>query len=289
MFNPTDLVIQSFVKTLSDKYTKTFGSLDSSNAEIIAWAGTMALEIIADTDALYHNLEHTIHVTLVGQEILGGKHLKEGGVTPKDWTHFVISLLCHDIGYLKGVCRGDDVQNMTFVTGVDEPKTITLARGATDAALTKYHVDRGKLFVRERFSNSLGGGIDPELIAANIELTRFPVPKDGDHDGTTDYPGLVRAADLMGQMSDPKYLKKIPALYHEFAETGEAKKNGWNSPQDVAEGYPAFFWKGVLPYVTPALYYLQQTQMGKLYTNNLLSGVFRAQFLQDLQGEKATL
>src|SRR5215469_12457381 len=45
--------------------------------------------------------------TLVGQEILRGKHISEGGVTPRDWLHFIISLLCHDIGYVRGVCRGD--------------------------------------------------------------------------------------------------------------------------------------------------------------------------------------
>jgi len=284
-FNLTDVVIQAFVKTLSSCYRKVFGSLEPQNGEILEWAGTMALEIIADTDALYHNLEHTIHVTSVGQEILVGKHFKEGGVTPRDWLHFVISLLCHDIGYIKGVCRDDNISTMTFATGVAEPKFVTIPRGSTDAALTKYHVDRGKLFVRERFSSTLlaGGTLDPAIIAANIELTRFPVPHDGDHDNTTDYPGLVRAADLMGQMSDPKYLLKIPALYHEFVETGEAAKNGWTSPQDVSEGYPTFFSKGVLPYIKPSLQYLQHTQMGKQYANNLLAGVFRAQFTASLQ------
>ncbi|HBB33823.1 MAG TPA: metal-dependent phosphohydrolase, partial [Cyanobacteria bacterium UBA9273] len=56
------------------------------------------------SDALYHNVEHTILVTLVGQEILRGKHIRDGGVSCEDWLHFIISLLCHDIGYVKGVC-----------------------------------------------------------------------------------------------------------------------------------------------------------------------------------------
>lgn len=34
------------------------------------------------------------------------------------------------------------------------------------------------------------------------------------------YPGLVQAADLIGQLSDPRYLKKISALFYEFQETG---------------------------------------------------------------------
>jgi len=65
------------------------------------------LENIANSDAAYHDMNHTIMVTLVGQEILLGKHTSEGGVRPRDWLHFMISLLCHDIGYVRGVCRGD--------------------------------------------------------------------------------------------------------------------------------------------------------------------------------------
>jgi hypothetical protein len=27
--------------------------------------------------------------------------------TPRDWLHFIVSLLCHDIGYVRGVCLSD--------------------------------------------------------------------------------------------------------------------------------------------------------------------------------------
>ena len=47
-------------------------------------------------------------VTLVGQEILRGKHVSVGGISPRDWLHFIISLLCHDIGYVRGICQGDE-------------------------------------------------------------------------------------------------------------------------------------------------------------------------------------
>ena len=52
-------------------------------------------------------------VTLAGQAILEGKHLSEGGVTPRAWTHFIIALLCHDIGYVKGICADDDAHKDT--------------------------------------------------------------------------------------------------------------------------------------------------------------------------------
>jgi hypothetical protein len=279
-FNPTTVVIRAFLSNLKDSYCHTYGSHKQDYAEIIQWSGSMALELIADSDALYHNLEHTLHVTSVGQEILTGKHMRDGDVTPKDWLNFIVSLLCHDIGYVKGICREDNLQTYEFATGVDNPKTFKVPFGSTDAALTKYHVDRGKLFVRERFKNN--PYIDCEVVAANIELTKFPVPQDGDHRDTKNYPGLVRAADLIGQLSDPRYIKKIPALYHEFVETGEAAKNGWTSPEDVRKTYPAFFWKCVLQYIQDGMGYLKVTQLGKSYINSLLAGVFVQQFEEKL-------
>jgi hypothetical protein len=97
-------------------------------------------------------MNHTIMVTLVGQEILLGKHTSEGGVTPHDWLHFMISLLCHDIGYVRGVCWGD--RNGHYVCNEDGD-LVPITAGATDASLTPYHVTRSKLFVRERFGKSL--------------------------------------------------------------------------------------------------------------------------------------
>jgi hypothetical protein len=54
--------------------------------------------------------------------------------------------------------------------------TVTPPRGASDAFLMPYHVERGKIFVRERFAPV--PFVDEERIAAAIELTRFPVPDD---------------------------------------------------------------------------------------------------------------
>ncbi len=152
MFNPTEIIIDAFVARLRTGYHRTYGGLNPNYPDIIAWAGNMALENIANSDALYHNVEHTIFVTLVGEEILRGKHIREGGVTPEDWLHSIISLLCHDIGYVKGVCTQDRPHKRLYATGIDE-MMVSLPFGATDASLTPYHVDRGKLFIAERFGN----------------------------------------------------------------------------------------------------------------------------------------
>jgi len=271
MFDTTQLIIDQFVKELREGYRRTYGGWKTDYADILAWAGNMALENIANSDALYHNVEHTILVTLVGQEVMRGKHIREGGVSCEDWLHGIISLLCHDIGYVKGVCRLDRPVEYLYATGVDS-QMVKLPPGSSDAGLAAYHVDRGQLFIQERFGyHKL---IDAEAIKRNIELTRFPVPKDEDHQDTVNSPGLVRAADLIGQLSDPRYLKKIGALYYEFEETGVNKNLGYRHPGDVRQNYAKFYWNVVYPYVENALRYLELTQEGKQILANLYANVF---------------
>ncbi len=271
MFNATEILIDTFVEQIREGYTRTYGCYKHDYQDIIAWAGNMALENIANSDALYHNVEHSILVTLVGQEILRGKHIREGGVSSEDWLHFMISLLCHDIGYVKGVCRLDRDEEGLYATGKDG-KMISLAPGASDASLTPHHVDRAKLFIDERF----GGHklIDAEVIKRNIELTRFPVPAVDDHQDTHSFAGLVRGADLIGQLSDPRYLKKITSLFYEFEETGMNKVLGYQNPADLRKNYAKFYWNVVYQYIRDALRYLSLTQQGKQIIANLYSNVF---------------
>lgn len=277
MFLPTNLLINALVKQLNAGYHRTYGGWKSHYSEIIAWAANMALENIANSNALYHNVEHTIFVTSVGQEILRGKHIKEGGVSCEDWLHFHISLLCHDIGYVKRVCRSDRPEKNLYATGIGDTM-VSLSPGSTDASLAPYHVDRGKLFIQDRFATHTL--IDAEEIKRNIELTRFPIPTDEDHKDTVNYPGLVRAADLIGQLSDPRYLQKIPALFYEFEEIGMNKTLGYRNPGDLRTNYPSFYWKVVYPYIIPALNYLNLIQSGKQIVANLYANVFRVEHEQ---------
>ena len=190
MFNPIQVVIDAFVQQLQEQYEQIYGMLEPAYPGIIGFIGRLAMENIVNSDAPYHDMDHTVMVTLVGQEILRGKHISEGGVTPRDWLHFVISLLCHDIGYVRGVCRGDG--NGRYVYDA-KGEVVALPDGSTDASLTPYHVTRSKLFVRERFGKIAMIHIDTMEIEANIEHTRFPVPEDEQHSSTDDYPGLLRA------------------------------------------------------------------------------------------------
>lgn len=79
-----------------------------------------------------------------------------------------------------------------------------------------------KLYITERFESE--DRIDTTIICENIERTRFPVPYEEDHQESEDFPGLIRAADLIGQLGDPQYHRKISSLFAEFKETGQAAK-----------------------------------------------------------------
>jgi hypothetical protein len=271
MFNPTQIVIDAFTKELLTMYDRTYGILEPAYPGIISFVAGLALENIATTDAAYHDVNHTIMVTLVGQEILRGRHIRVGGVTPREWLHFVVSLLCHDIGYVRGICRGDGDGEYVTTTNGDK---IRLADGATDAAMTPYHVARSKIFIRERFGKSALMHLDISEIESNIEHTRFPVPDSDAHAATDDFPGLLRSADLIGQLADINYLRKTAALLNEFRETGTSAKLGYQSPADLRANYPHFFWNAVRPFVLDALRHLKVTQEGQQWIANLYANVF---------------
>jgi hypothetical protein len=283
MLDSTTLVIAAVTRRLVDQYRHVFGHRQPDHAGAIATAGRLALERIGTSDAPYHDIDHTVMVTLLGTDILRGREIAEV-VTPDDWLHTTVALLCHDVGYVRGACRGDTATEVV----VDLAGTrLPLPRGASDAWLTPFHIDRSKLFVRERAG--VIGGIDPERVARAIELTRFPVPADEDHAETGTEAGLVRAADLIGQLADPGYLRKLTALFREFVETGTAARLGYGSPADLVEGYPRFFWERIEPYIGDALRYLALTQDGRQWTANLYAHVFAVEHLRWRMGPQSAV
>jgi hypothetical protein len=120
---------------------------------------------------------------------------------------------------------------------------VTLPEAATDASMAPYHVARSKLFVRERTAKTLVP-LDTAEIEANIEHTRFPIPEDEQHESTDDFPGLVRTADLIGQLADINYLRKQAALFNEFRETGMSNKLKYNSVADLRAKLSRFLLEG---------------------------------------------
>jgi hypothetical protein len=241
---------------------------DESHARVIQNATRTAMECIGNSDALYHNAEHTMLVTLAGQAILRGRAL-HSHVSAEDYTHVLIACLAHDIGYVRGLFENDDEDG--FV--IDEVGTkVSLPRGASDASLMSHHVDRSKLYVMERLQGF--PGLDRERIARAIEGTRFPARNGQDFD---DEASILRAADFIGQLGDPNYLRKATALYYEFEEVGVNRQLGYDSPADIVHRYPQFYWDSVAPHIQTEISYLNKTDIGRQWIANLYSNVFRAE------------
>lgn len=268
------IIIENFLENIEHSYLKNYGVTQPLYGAMAAWAGRLSLEQIANCNALYHNVEHTIMVTIVGQALLQGKHMIDGGVKPQDWLHFTLALLFHDIGYVRNICQIDDGNHLA--TGIDD-ETFIMPLGATDAILEPYHVDRSKLFVRERFGDQLIHEIDGDRIASYIEMTRFPINRPEKNPRGVSYQELVQAADVIGQLGDPNYLRKIPALYYEFMELDKNDELGYKNPADMRENYARFFWQDVSPYIQDALRYLRVTQEGKQWIANLYAHVFEVE------------
>ena len=94
----------------------------------------------------------------------------------------------------------------------------------------------------------------------------------------------MQAADLIGQLGDPLYLKKPNALCYEFRETGFARQLGYDCPADLVERYPEFYWRSVAPHIGQAVAYLNVTASGRQWIANLHNHVFCAEHSSCLMG-----
>src|SRR5215469_6986702 len=145
-----ELAAEALGSFLAQHMGRRFGSTHAELAELIPSAARLALDCIGTSDALYHNVEHTMLVTLVGYDIMKGRALLMP-TTISDFAHLIMACLFHDIGYVRGILRGDGPDG--YVVNADGEKTKP-PRGSSDAALLPYHVDRSKLYVMDRIGKS---------------------------------------------------------------------------------------------------------------------------------------
>jgi hypothetical protein len=135
------------------------------------------------------------------------------------------------------------------------------------------------LFVRDRVKS-----LEADRIARAIEFTRFPVSTPAEAENMGEEGSLLRAANLIGQLGDPHYLRKANALYYEFEEVGMNKQLGYDSPTDIVDQYSQFYWNSVSPHIQTAIRYLNLTSSGRQWIANLYSNIFRAERNHDLSG-----
>jgi hypothetical protein len=276
MMTLPDLAADALEEFLRSYMRQRFGPSQTNLVDMVPAAARIALECIGNSDALYHNIEHTLLVTLAGHDILRGRSLY-GPLTADDYAHVIIACLTHDIGYVRGLFKDDDDED-GFVVDASGRK-LTLPRGSSDAALMAYHVDRSKLYVMKRIEGITL--LNWQRIADAIEGTRFP-PREGQEFG--EEASIVRAADFIGQLGDPNYIRKANALYHEFEEVGMNRQLGYDSPADIVNRYPQFYFNCVAPHIQTEIRYLNMTSSGRQWIASLYGNVFRAEREISLSG-----
>jgi hypothetical protein len=271
MITVPELTADALGEFLATYMRRRYGSSQTQLVEMVPSIARIALECIGNSDALYHNVEHTMLVTLAGHDILRGRAL-HNHMPAEDYAHIIIACLTHDIGYVRGLFKEDGEDGYVIdATG----RKAALPRGSSDAAMLPFHVDRSKMFVMERFEKI--ELLDKQRIACAVEGTRFPSNVPSEDEECHEEAALLRAADLIGQLGDPHYIRKANALYHEFEEAGLNRQLGYSSPADLVNLYPQFYWNSVAPHVQTAIRYLNVTSSGRQWIANLYSNVFRAE------------
>lgn len=276
VFYPTDYLINSQLKAAINA---CFGFVSPNAAEadisVTMKLLDLSMSTISQSSAAYHNMEHTALVTQCGLDLIAAISLELGPVDSNKLASYIAALLLHDVGYVRNICQQDD--GLTQVISMDG-NTIELDQYSTDAALTPYHVDRGKIFVGEKLE--LFPEINIEDVQRFISETTFPVPahiQGAEKLSIDDFSACVQSADLIGQMGDPGYINKLSKLYLEFNETGAAEAMQVTCPGDLKHTYPQFFWSMVYTHIEDHIRVLERSARGKKWVTSLYKNVFTRQ------------
>jgi hypothetical protein len=185
-------------------------------------------------DTLYHDLRHTLDVTLATARLIEGhdrvRRESERLGARRAILGVVIALL-HDSGYVKRDAEA----------GVEN-----------GAVFTKIHVTRSAEFLK-RYLPTLGYGAEGALAAELVHFTGYERDLDDIKvdDGLDRLLGcIIGTADLIGQMSDRMYLEKCREfLYEEFVYGAIARERlpdgreivRYASPDDLIFKTPGFY------------------------------------------------
>ncbi len=185
-------------------------------------------------DTLYHDLRHTLDMTLAMARLLDGH---DRTLAPADQIGArramlgVVVALLHDSGYLKRAAEGH-IEN--------------------GAVFTKVHVSRSADFLL-RYLPQLGFAEEAAAAAKLVHFTGYEMDIDDIllHDPKDRLLGhLVGTADLIGQMSDRMYLEKCREfLYSEFVWGSIARETladgreivRYASPEDLMLKTPGIY------------------------------------------------
>lgn len=189
-------------------------------------------------DTTYHDVQHTLDMTLAVARLLAGYECKAEEALqlgPARAELAIIVSLFHDAGYIRHEAHDVDVRN--------------------GAEFTRTHVSRSARFLREYLlAVGLGDqvGIAEQLVhftGYEIDLRRLEVKNPRDIRSGC----IIGTGDLLAQMADRCYLEKCrDRLYEEFVIGGVAVQAGedgihrlvYESGEDLLKKTPEFFQSG---------------------------------------------
>ena len=188
------------------------------------------------SDAVYHDLEHTLQGTLCMARLLHGRH--QTGLKPEVSHRMfelgLLAILLHDTGYLK---KRDD----TSGTGAKYTLThVTRSVQFAGQMLEEKGLPIKEIRMVQNMIRCTGVNVNLSLIPFQCEVEKIV----GFALGT---------ADLLGQMAAADYVEKLPILYSEFDESARFYEGKISMAQyfpgaeDLVRKTPEFWSKYVLP------------------------------------------
>lgn len=187
-------------------------------------------------DAGYHDLEHTLQVTLCMVRLLHGRHLAKAqpDISHRLFKLGLLAILLHDTGYLK---TKDDTEG-------------------TGAKYTLIHVSRSidfaaDLLVENGFPLSDIQAVQYMIRCTGVNVKLDAIPFEDEAEKIVGH--LLGTADLLGQMAATDYVDKLPTLFLEFDESDKynadnpAPRMVFTSAEDLISKTPGFWSFYVLP------------------------------------------
>jgi hypothetical protein len=189
-------------------------------------------------DTPYHDLDHSLEVTLTLAKIISGwNRARSPAVSNDSFDLGILAAMLHDVGYIKKA--GDDKGTGAKYTFSHVCKSVGFANRLMEEA----DIKEGRSSAIRNIIWLTCTQIDKEKIKyAGEEEMRIA--------------NSLGTADLVGQMSSPYYLEKLPHLYVEFEEAYQyeglekLRKNKnkiFESADQLIKGTPEFYYGWVIP------------------------------------------
>lgn len=190
-------------------------------------------------DVKYHDLSHTVQTIPPFIEIIDGwnKANHSFKISKDSFDLGIIAVLLHDTGYIKTI---DDYEG-------------------TGAKYTFIHIQRSVAFAgsylpRIGLQEHQIVSVQNAIRCTGVKVNLDDVPFTSEEERIIGY--ALGTADLLGQMSAPDYVEKLPILYREYKEAydfvGVERLKGmgifiFDSEEQLIKNTPSFFENIVLP------------------------------------------